>query len=79
MRVKTRVRAASLGCVALAALTLAAGCTNAGGTGGFKAEQKPSKNEINRQIAEIKANPNMPPNVKAMALKKLEQDLKDAR
>ncbi len=75
----TRDRAASLGCAALATLALMAGCANSGSTGGFKAEQKPSKDEINRQIAAIKANPNMPPNVKTMALKKLEQDLKDAR
>jgi hypothetical protein len=74
-----RVRSAWLGCAALAALTLMTGCANSGNAGGFKAEQKPSKDEINRQIAAVKANPNMPANVKATALKKLEQDLANAR
>ncbi len=72
-----KVKAASFGCVALAALT--AGCTYPGDTSGFKPEKTPSKDEINRQIAEIKANPNMPERVKAMALQKLQKDLANAR
>jgi hypothetical protein len=72
-------KSASFGGAALVALTLAAGCTYPGNTSGFKAEQKPSKEEISRQIAEVKANPNMTERVKAMALKKLQQDLATAK
>ncbi len=79
MTVKTRRRAARFCGAALAALTLTAGCTYPGNTSGFKAEQKPSRAEIDRQIEQIKANPNMPVNAKAAALKKLEQDRASAR
>jgi hypothetical protein len=68
--------------VALAAVvmtTMAAGCTYPGDTSGFKAEKIPSKEQINRQIAEVRANPKLPESVKAMALKKLQKDLETAR
>jgi hypothetical protein len=74
----TRLRKAKYLSVVPAALALAAGCTYPGDTSGFKAEKIPSKEQINQQIAQIKANPNLPDNVKAMALKKLEKDRETA-
>ena len=66
-------------CGGLTILILSAGCTYPGDSSGFKAEQKPTKDQITRQIAEVKANPNLPPTARAMALKKLEQDLANAK
>jgi len=76
-----RIRGGARSHVALAALaliTLTAGCTYPGDTSGFKPEKQQSKDQINQQIAQVKANPNLPANVKAMALKKLEKDLETA-
>lgn len=58
---------------------LLSGCTTSSDTAGFKAEKKQSREEIQKQIAQIKADPRMPPSVKAMALQKLEKDLATAR
>jgi hypothetical protein len=76
-----RSRGTALSCVTLASfalITLTAGCTYPGDTSGFKAEKTQSKDQINQQIAQVKANPSLPANVKAMALKKLEKDLETA-
>jgi hypothetical protein len=77
--VKRGIKAASLTCVGLAALALAGGCTYPGDTSGFKPEKKLSKEQINQQIEQVKANPNMPAGVKDMALKKLQKDLETAQ
>jgi hypothetical protein len=77
--VMTKIKAVSFASIALTVLALTAGCTYPGDTSGFKAENKPSKDEINKQIADVKANPKLPDSVKAMALKKLEKDLTDAK
>jgi Tfp pilus assembly protein PilO len=66
--------------IAILSLTWAlVGCNASGDTSGYKAEQKLTKDQINQQIADIKANKNMPDNVKDMAIKNLEQQLPSAR
>ena len=76
---KRKDKAFLLACVALATSALTAGCSYSGDTSGFKAEQKPSKAEIQQQMAQLRANPRVPMGVKAMALKKLAEQQKDAQ
>ncbi len=79
MRDKTTLSRGSLIGTLFVIMALTAGCHAPGDTSGFKAEQKPTKAQINQQIAQVKANPKIPANVKSMALSKLENDLKTAQ
>lgn len=58
---------------------LAAGCSYPGDTSGYRPQASRTRDEINKQITEVKSNPHIPPNVKATALKKLQDDLAKAQ
>jgi hypothetical protein len=65
--------------MALLMTTALTGCSLSGDTSGFKPEPKLSRDEINQQIATLQSNQKIPGGIKAMALKKLNDQLKDAQ
>jgi hypothetical protein len=65
--------------VILSLMPVFAGCSAPGDTSGFKPEQKLTKDQINQQIADIKANKQMPDGMKDSAIKSLEKQLPGAQ
>jgi hypothetical protein len=74
-----RLRRGSAWAASIIAIATLAGCTYPGDTSGFKAESKLSKAAINQKIADVQNNPKIPANVRAMALKQLNEQLKTAQ
>jgi hypothetical protein len=66
--------------LALASISLVAGCSSVtGDTSGYSPPPTQSKADIQKEIAAIQANPKIPPNIKGMAIANEQKKLADAK
>lgn len=76
MHINKRLVSSGLAILVISAIS---GCTYPGDSSGFHEQQKPSKQEINKYIADVENNPKMPAGMKATVIGNLKKQLADAK